>query len=352
MSRALDNLRLEPLAAPGDAKPGESATEAATSPLAAPAPGKPALSNTPHPLTPRSGRSNRLGLLLTGLLGLLAGVGITLQLSPTPFQPMPPRLAAIPQPTRVPTQRPATAPTAQPATVSTPTVIPPLPQPALPHPDNPPRLQPGQSLLTGGIAPEAAVTISRGQASATAPAPLLAAWQAQRDGRSAEAEALYRQALARDARNLDALNGLAAVMQDRGDATAATSLYRRVLALQPGNAYAIAALAQLQGESDVDEATQRQRAQHAAPHAYALANRLAAAGRWREAQAYYFEACSRDPDEPDYVYNLAVSLDMLGQSGPATVYYRRALELAGQRSGRFDAATVKARLTELAGAAP
>ncbi len=141
-------------------------------------------------------------------------------------------------------------------------------------------------------------------------------------------------------------------MQDRGDATAATSLYRRVLALQPGNAYAIAALAQLQGESDVDEATQRQRAQHAAPHAYALANRLAAAGRWREAQAYYFEACSRDPDEPDYVYNLAVSLDMLGQSGPATVYYRRALELAGQRSGRFDAATVKARLTELAGAAP
>lgn len=348
MSRLLDHLRLEPLAQPSDARHSEAATAAPVAPTVVAAPAKAVASTTPSP-TPRSERHTKPGLLLTGLLGLLVGIGATLLLSPTAIQPLPYRPATAPQPTSLPTP-PATATPTVPS-APTPTNTLPSPHPTLPNPDNPPRLRP-HAVLTGGAPPEDKVAISRGQPKSAASSPLVAAWQAQRDNKNAEAEALYKQVLTRDARNVDALNGLAALAQDRGDAVAAAALYRRVLALQPNNAYALAALAQLRGGNDVDEAAVRQRAEHDAPHAYALANRLAAAGRWREAQAWYFQAYSRDADEADYAYNLAVSLDMLGQTGPAADYYRRALALAGQRSGRFDAATVEARLAELAGAAP
>ena len=46
-------------------------------------------------------------------------------------------------------------------------------------------------------------------------------------------------------------------------------------------------------------------------------------------------------------YNLAVSLDHLGQSGLAADYYRRSLEAARGQSPQFDPDRVARRLAEL-----
>ena len=55
-----------------------------------------------------------------------------------------------------------------------------------------------------------------------------------------------------------------------------------------------------------------------------------------------------DPKNPDFAYNLAVSLDHLRQVKPALQHYRLALQLAqGGRGAGFDAQAVRARIAQL-----
>jgi tetratricopeptide (TPR) repeat protein len=70
--------------------------------------------------------------------------------------------------------------------------------------------------------------------------------------------------------------------------------------------------------------------------------------RWADAQQSYFKAAASDPDNPDYAYNLAVSLEHLRQPGPALDYYRRALSLAYKRNASFDPSAVRERAQQLA----
>ena len=81
--------------------------------------------------------------------------------------------------------------------------------------------------------------------------------------------------------------------------------------------------------------------------AIALGNHYAVQARWSDAQAAYFKAYSADAGEPDYAYNLAVSLDQLHQPKLALEYYRRALALAANRAVGFNSAQVEARIREL-----
>ena len=69
--------------------------------------------------------------------------------------------------------------------------------------------------------------------------------------------------------------------------------------------------------------------------------------RWNEAQAAYFEAYRLDPEAADVAYNLAVSLDHLGQNRLAADFYQRALTASGQQSVQFDKGQVSRRLAEL-----
>ena len=80
---------------------------------------------------------------------------------------------------------------------------------------------------------------------------------------------------------------------------------------------------------------------------FTLGNLYASQSRWGEAQAEYFEAYRLEPGSADILYNLAVSLDHLGQSRLAAEHYARALEAAQDRRGQFDAAAVARRLAEL-----
>ena len=72
--------------------------------------------------------------------------------------------------------------------------------------------------------------------------------------------------------------------------------------------------------------------------------------RWTEAQQAFFEAFRIDPVNPDYLFNLAVSLDQLRQTRLALDYYRKAESVAATRGGgQFDRNTVARRISELSG---
>ena len=82
---------------------------------------------------------------------------------------------------------------------------------------------------------------------------------------------------------------------------------------------------------------------------FTLGNEYARQGRWAEAQQAYFKAFTEDPDNPDFAYNVAVSLDHLRKPRLALEYYRRALTLSAKRSASFDQTSAQKRVQELGG---
>jgi tetratricopeptide (TPR) repeat protein len=81
---------------------------------------------------------------------------------------------------------------------------------------------------------------------------------------------------------------------------------------------------------------------------FALGNQLAQQGRWPEAQLEYFKAFAAEPDNADFAYNLAVSLDHMRQPKLALEYYRRAITLAGTRGASFDVGSAQSRAEQIA----
>ncbi|MEQ8663943.1 MAG: hypothetical protein RLW62_24245 [Gammaproteobacteria bacterium] len=182
-----------------------------------------------------------------------------------------------------------------------------------------------------------------------------AAYAAYAAGDLATAAAGYRALLAGQPGRRDALLGLAAVALAAGDREAAFRHYATVLEQHPEDAVAAAALVSLTGGHGA--ATPARLRLLLDRHGelpylhFALANWYARAGRWADAQQAYFEAWRRDEDNPDYAFNLAVSLDRIGQAGAALEYYRVALTLADAHSSHFDPAPALARIAALEAAA-
>jgi tetratricopeptide (TPR) repeat protein len=163
----------------------------------------------------------------------------------------------------------------------------------------------------------------------------------------------YQDALREEPANRDAVLGLAAVDVRSGRYEAAEAGYRRLLQADPRDAQAQAALVALRaGRSDPVAAESRVKsmlADNPGAHVlnFTLGNQFAQQGRWAEAQREYFKAFAAEPDNPDFAYNLAVSLDQLRQPKLALEYYTRALALAKTRSAGFDVAAVQARAEQL-----
>jgi len=150
----------------------------------------------------------------------------------------------------------------------------------------------------------------------------------------------------------DALLGLAAVEIQAKHHDAAERHYVRLLELDPRDAHAQAGLIGLRGQADPLAAESRLKSMIASQPAvgflhFTLGNQYAAQGRWAEAQQAYFQAFTNDPEQPDFAFNLAVSLDRMHQTKPALEYYRRALALAGDRPVSFDKARVSKRVLQL-----
>ena len=79
----------------------------------------------------------------------------------------------------------------------------------------------------------------------------------------------------------------------------------------------------------------------------ALGNLYASQSRWTEAQQTFFEAFRLDPENADASYNLAVSLDHLGQGKLALDYYQRSLAASQKQAVQFDRGRVVRRVEEL-----
>jgi tetratricopeptide (TPR) repeat protein len=178
------------------------------------------------------------------------------------------------------------------------------------------------------------------------------AYEAFQLGDLPKARAQYQAVLQRDSANRDALLGLAAIDLRTRNYELAESRYLRLLETDPRDAYAMAGLIALRGQTDPVQSESRLKSliavQPDVAHLhFALGNQYAVQSRWSEAQAAYFRAFTLDPDNPDFAFNLAVSLDQLRQGKLALEYYRRALSLTGARPQGFDKNQVSVRITEL-----
>jgi len=332
-------------------------------------------------------RPFKITLVALGAAAIAIGVYFWWQTQPRSLQvaqrpPEPPATQIVAAPAAQPPQSTSTAPAASPvepqpaatppATESMPSAAPQREVPVPPQPMAPQR--PGPA-ISQAPEPAPAVQVRRAPTPRTAPPsaaspagtgagisvtraasvinPALAAgYAAFQSGDLATARSEYGRALAADPRNRDALLGLAAVDVRTGRYEGAESHYLKVLEIDPRDPDANAGIVALRGRADPVQFESRVKTLIAAqPEAaslhFTLGNQLAVQSRWAEAQQAYFRAVSIEPENPDYTFNLAVSLDQLRQARPALEHYRRALTLAEGRVSSFNKPQVESRIREL-----
>ncbi len=195
------------------------------------------------------------------------------------------------------------------------------------------------------------VTIQRQLETDTVTPALLGAYQAYQHGDYVTAAQGYREVLSKDAHNRDALLGLAATAQQLGQDEIAQRYYRQMLLLDPRDPSAQAALASYAPESAGDKESHLKSLLSEQPRSsalhFALGNYYAEQSSWGDAQQYYFNAHSLEPSNAQFAFNLAVSLDHLGQRKLAARYYQQAVQLDISGNSGFDRAQAQQRLNEL-----
>lgn len=194
--------------------------------------------------------------------------------------------------------------------------------------------QSAASAASGDLAPtpRERIVVSAGSAKPTINPNLNLAYSALQAGDLEQARAMYTRVSQAEPLNIDAQLGLAyiAARENRNDD--AMKQYLRILQLDPRHALAQAGMISLMGRADPAAAEARLKQLIARePSAFLhfiLGNLYADQSSWSQAQQAYFQAHHLEPENPDYVYNLAVGLDHLRQTKLALGYYRRAAELA------------------------
>ncbi len=178
------------------------------------------------------------------------------------------------------------------------------------------------------------------------------AYLAFQQGNNAAAWRLYSQVHRQHPNNRNALLGLGAIAVHNGNYAEAVRYYVRLLSIDPRDPIARAALINLnqsvsagEGESHIKRLLAEDSGQPFLH--FTLGNLYARQGRWAEAQQAYFDAYRRDSNSGDYAFNLAVSLDQLGQPAAALTYYQRALVLALQGPTSFEPRIARMRIERL-----
>ena len=198
-----------------------------------------------------------------------------------------------------------------------------------------------------------AVSVQRKVETDTITPALLDAYQAYQRGDYVTATQGYREVLGRDAHNRDALLGLAAIAQQQGQDETAQHYYHQLLVLDPHDPVAQSALISYSTDAGSRETRLKlllaDQPRSAALH-FALGNLYAEQSGWGDAQQYYFNAHTLEPSNAQFSFNLAVSLDHLGQRKLAAQFYQQALQLDVSGNSGFDHAQAQQRLNELTSA--
>ena len=203
---------------------------------------------------------------------------------------------------------------------------------------------------TGGKSADGALRLNRSQPRSAL--TLDQAYDALQAGKLQEAQQGYEQVLRNDPKNTDALLGLATIASRQGQTERAHAYYLQAQESDPNDATAQAGLINSKGQADPGRSeSQLKTALSSQPDSsallFALGNLYARQLRWSDAQQAYFKAYASEPDNPDIIFNLAVSLDQLRQSKLAAQYYQMALNTAGGRAVAFDRSQVRNRILEL-----
>ena len=169
-----------------------------------------------------------------------------------------------------------------------------------------------------------------------------------------EAVALYTRALQLEPYNRDANLGVAAVAMKTGNYPVARVRYQQLLSLDPVDVVAFSALLNLAAATR-DPVIENEMVQHSFQHRDSpalhavLGNYYSQTARWVMASRSYAAAVGLSPDTADYLYNLAVTLDNLGDSQAAIETYERALALSETGFFTFSVMDATARLQVLQG---
>ncbi|GEM_PF-1553825 len=195
--------------------------------------------------------------------------------------------------------------------------------------------------------------INRQVAPPTLQTQLNEAYQAYQTGKFATAAALYQKVLQQQPKNRDALLGMAALAQQDEQTEPARAYYAQVLQWHPGDAVAETGLLNLTpGKPAADQEQQLRERLAQQPKAdwlhFALGNLYSRQNRWREAEEAYFQAYHNAPQQPDYAYNLAVSLEHLQKPRSALGFYEEALQqIEKGAKASFATEQVRQRITQL-----
>lgn len=195
------------------------------------------------------------------------------------------------------------------------------------------------------------IQVQRNQAASTVNANLSKAYQLFMSGDNKGARPLYEAVLHEEHNNRDALLGMAAIALRQRQNEQAAALYSKLLDLDPADPDAIAGLTSL-GKGDPERAESQlkkllARNPQFGPALFELGNVYAQQSRWTEAQDAYFRAFASTPGNASYAFNLAISLDRLGQSKLALDYYQKALALGNAAPGSFNPDPAKVRAAQL-----
>lgn len=198
------------------------------------------------------------------------------------------------------------------------------------------------------LRPKKIITITRDPADSL-DKQLSNAYLAYKAGRYEQAQYLYRSVLAQEPHNIDSLLGMAAIAQQAGVAAQAQQYYVSVLNLDPRNAVANAGMSTLSPDENRESRLKmliNEQNDSSSLH-FALANHYAGQQRWAAAQQSYFKAYQLDPNNSVLAFNLAISLERLGQNRPAAQYYRRAIALDKGNNAGFDHTLIEQRAQKL-----
>lgn len=180
-----------------------------------------------------------------------------------------------------------------------------------------------------------------------------AGYQALSEGNPEQARPHYEQALENNPHDRDAKLGLASIALKAGNTADAVRWYESLLANDPRDPEANAGLASLLALGNPAYYENRLRqlndelGQSSPTVLFALGTVHAMQSHWVEAQEIFFQLVTQNPRMPDYLFNLAVSLDHIGKYALARNYYQQALEALEKRGGSFDRNVVAERLATL-----